>query len=130
MVSTRYGVTLVLVNPLSFTCDSGKVTQVITQEEFKRPETKVRGLILSSRVERVDNYQDITVEPPKTGSMDPILYLKGNACVVCDPSCVEVSDREFQWQLAASTLNFQLQTQWTVDRISNLESITSGQNQA
>ena len=119
MVSTKYGVTLVLVNPLSFTSDSGKVTQVITQEELKRPETKVRGVILSSKVERGDNDQDIIVVPKKTGSMDHILYFKGNTCAVCDPSCVEVSDGEFQWQLAASTLNFQLQTQWTESQISN-----------
>ena len=92
---------------------------MITQEELKRPETKVRGVILSSKVERGDNDEDIIVVPKKTGSMDHILYFKGNTCAVCDPSCVEVSDGEFQWQLAASTLNFQLQTQWTESQILN-----------
>jgi hypothetical protein len=107
------------VNPLSFIVEGGKVTQVITQEDLQRPQTKVRGVLLASRAEKGDQDQDIMVVPRKSGSMDHILYFKGNTCAVCDPCRVTASAGQVEWQLEASTLNFQLQNQWTESQMSD-----------
>jgi hypothetical protein len=79
----------------------------------------VWGALLASRAERGDQGQDIMVVPKKSGSMDHILYFKGNTCAVCDPSRVTVSAAQLEWQFEASTLNFQLQNQWTESQMSD-----------